>query len=92
VRVQSWEKLAYYIMANDSTSAVKTDSINPKFMPSDTLRAWLLRKEKHTLPIKNRIPLFIRYITCEGKNGKVVFYDDMYGEDKRLRERYFAGK
>lgn len=92
VRVQSWEKLAYYIMANDSISAVKTDSIKPKFMPSDTLRAWLVRKEKHTLPIKNRIPLFIRYITCEGKNGKVVFYDDVYGEDKKLRERYFAGK
>ena len=92
VRVQSWEKLAYYIMANDSISAIQADSINPKFMPSDTLRAWLLRKEKHTLPVKNRIPLFIRYVTCEGKGGKIVFYDDVYGEDKRLRERYFAGK
>jgi L,D-transpeptidase YcbB len=92
VRVQSWEKLAFYIMANDSISAVKMDSIKPKFMPSDTLRAWLVRKEKHTLPVKNRIPLFIRYITCEGKNGKAVFYDDVYGEDKKLRERYFAGK
>ncbi|MBS1575190.1 MAG: L,D-transpeptidase family protein [Bacteroidetes bacterium] len=92
VRVQSWEKLAFYIMANDSISAVKADSIKPKFIPSDTLRAWLLRKEKHTLPVKNRIPLFIRYITCEGRDGKVVFYDDIYGEDKILRKKYFAGK
>lgn len=92
VRVQSWQKLAYYIMANDSISAIKIDSIKPRFMPSDTLRAWLTRKEKHTLPVKNRIPLFIRYITCEGKKGKVVFYEDIYGEDKMLRQRYFAGK
>ncbi len=92
MRVQSWDKLAYYILANDSISAIKADSINPKFMPSDSLRAWLERKEKHTLPVKNRIPLFMRYITCEGKNGKVVFYDDIYGEDKLLRARYFAGK
>ncbi len=92
VRVQSWDKLAYYILANDSISAVKADSIKPKFMPSDSLKVWLGRKEKHTLPVKNRIPLFMRYITCEGKNGKVIFYDDIYGEDKLLRARYFAGK
>ncbi|MGC4034533.1 MAG: L,D-transpeptidase family protein [Chitinophagaceae bacterium] len=92
VRVQSWEKLAYYLMANDSISAVKADSIKPKFMPSDSLKAWLVRKEKHVLPVKNRIPLFIRYITCEARDGKVVFYDDVYGEDKLLRDRYFAGK
>jgi len=92
VRVQSWDKLAFYILANDSISATKTDSINPKFTPSDTLKAWLERKEKHTLPVKNRIPIFIRYVTCEGKDGKIVFYDDVYGEDKLMREKYFAGK
>jgi murein L,D-transpeptidase YcbB/YkuD len=56
------------------------------------LKNWLERKEKHTTLVRNRIPLFIRYFTCEGRNGKVVFYDDIYGEDKILRERYFAGK
>ncbi len=37
-------------------------------------------------------PLSIRYFTCEGKKGKIIFYDDIYGEDKMLREKYFAGK
>jgi L,D-transpeptidase YcbB len=36
--------------------------------------------------------LFIRYFTCEGKPGGLVFYDDIYGEDKRLKEKYFTGK
>lgn len=92
VRVQGWRKLAYSIMANDSISAVMADGIYPKFLSSDSLRAWLVRKEKHILPVKNRIPLFIRYITSEAKGGKVVFYEDIYGEDKLLREKYFAGK
>jgi hypothetical protein len=31
-------------------------------------------------------------LTCEGKNGNIVFYNDIYGEDKKLAEKYFAGK
>lgn len=88
VRVQDWEKLAYSIVQYDYK-----DRPGPKPSPvEDSLTTWLQRKEKHSIGIKNRLPLFIRYFTCEGKNGKVVFYDDMYGEDKALREKYFANK
>jgi murein L,D-transpeptidase YcbB/YkuD len=38
------------------------------------------------------VPIYVRYFGCEGKNEKVVFYDDIYGEDKFLREKYFANK
>jgi murein L,D-transpeptidase YcbB/YkuD len=38
------------------------------------------------------MPVFIRYITCEGKDGGIEFYDDIYGDDKMLREKYFASK
>jgi len=89
VRVQSWDKLAYYILSNDSTVA---EGISGKYTPTDSVKSWLDRKEKHTVAVRNKIPLFIRYVTSEGKNGKVVFYEDIYGEDKRLREKYFAGK
>jgi murein L,D-transpeptidase YcbB/YkuD len=40
----------------------------------------------------HRVPIFIRYFSCEGKNGKLKIYDDIYAEDKILRERYFADK
>ena len=88
VRVQDWDKLAHYIIRNDSTNAISPANA----FKIDTLQAWLGRKERHYIPIHSRIPLFIRYYTVEGKDGKVKFYDDIYGEDRVLSERYFANK
>ena len=88
VRVQNWEKLAYNIVRFDNKEKYP-DILSPT---EDSLTTWLQRKEKHTVPVRKRLPLFIRYFTCEGKNGKLVFYDDVYGEDKTLQERFFAGK
>jgi L,D-transpeptidase YcbB len=88
VRVQDWEKLSNYILQNDS---LYIESLGRgSFTKADSVTQWLKRKEKHSIPVKNKIPLFIRYFTCEGKNGKLFFYDDIYNEDHRLRERYFA--
>jgi L,D-transpeptidase YcbB len=87
VRVQEWEKLAFYILRNDSISAG-----GGGYAKADSMRTWLQKKQKHSIAIKNKIPVFIRYITCEGKEGGIVFYDDIYENDKMLREKYFAGK
>jgi murein L,D-transpeptidase YcbB/YkuD len=65
---------------------------NSSFTKADSVSTWLDKKEKHFIPVKFRIPLFIRYFTCEGKDGKIVFYDDVYDEDRKLEEKYFAGK
>jgi murein L,D-transpeptidase YcbB/YkuD len=87
VRVQDWEKLAFYIAKNDSLLAGPDDSLK---YTVDSIKNWLAQKERKRIVVKNRIPLFIRYFTCEGKDGKIIFYDDIYGEDKKLREQYFA--
>ena len=89
VRVQEWEKLAFYIAENDSINQKPGNS--PGYN-ADSIKTWLANKERKKIIVKNRIPLSIRYFSCEGKNGKIVFYDDIYGEDKTLREKYFAGK
>ena len=81
VRVQQWQKLSDFLIRNDTV----------KYHP-DSVRAWIQRQEKHVVSGFQRVPVFIRYFTCEGKNGHLRFYDDIYGEDKFLRERYFAGK
>ncbi|MGZ5134744.1 MAG: L,D-transpeptidase family protein [Flavitalea sp.] len=81
VRVKEWEKLSHFLVRKDSV----------KYHP-DTLRNWISRQEKHVVYGFRRIPIFIRYFTCEGFDGKVKFYDDIYGEDKILRQRYFADK
>ena len=81
VRVKEWEKLSHFLVRNDSV----------KYHP-DTLRGWINRQEKHVVYGFRKIPIYIRYFTCEGSDGKVKFYDDIYGEDKMLRQRYFADK
>jgi murein L,D-transpeptidase YcbB/YkuD len=90
VRVQEWEKLTNYIIQNDS---LYTQSLGRgSFTKTDSVVKWLNKKEKHFIPVKNKIPLFIRYFTAEGRDGKLFFYDDIYDEDHRLRERYFRGR
>ncbi len=81
VRVKEWRKLSDFLTRKDTM----------KYHP-DTLRAWIRRQEKHTVYGFAHVPIFIRYFTCEGIKGKVVFHDDIYGEDKALRNRYFANK
>jgi murein L,D-transpeptidase YcbB/YkuD len=58
----------------------------------DSLNSWLKRKVKRSISIRNKMPVYIRYFTCEGADNGIVFYDDIYAEDKLLREKYFAGK
>jgi len=89
VRVQEWEKLAFYIAENDS---IYQTAGNAPAYNIDSIKNWLANKERKRIIVKNRLPLYIRYFTCEGRNGKIIFYDDIYGEDKTLREKYFAGK
>lgn len=89
VRVQDWEKLAFYIMRNDSLSSRQPDSLK---LSTDSVTTWISRKEKHTIQIKKKFPVFIRYFGCEGGNASIKFYDDIYGEDKKLRDKYFAQK
>jgi murein L,D-transpeptidase YcbB/YkuD len=81
VRVKEFMKLADFL--------VRYDSIR---FPPDTLRNWITRQEKHVVSGFPRVPIFIRYFTCEGKNGDIKFYNDVYGEDRVLSQRYFDSK
>jgi murein L,D-transpeptidase YcbB/YkuD len=89
VRVQEWEKLAFYIARNDSINLKEGATLN---YTVDSIKNWLADKKRKTIIVKNRIPLYIRYFTCEGDKGKIKFYEDIYGEDRALRQKYFAHK
>ena len=89
VRVQEWEKLAFFILQNETESKGENGI---RFNQADSVKHWLSVKEKHAVPIKNRLPLFIRYFTCDGKDGNIIFYEDIYDEDRQLADKYFAGK
>ena len=83
IRVQNWDALAFDIIRKEEIDGIAKE---------DSVRKWLKHKQKRSFQVKNKLPLFIRYFTCEGKNGSIVFYDDIYGEDKMLQEKYFTGK
>ena len=89
VRVQEWQKLAYYIARNDSINSQHKDELKYTI---DSIRTWIARREHHRIDIINPLPIFIRYFTVEGNHGKIQFFDDIYGEDKVLRDKYFANK
>ncbi len=86
VRVHKWRELAYYILRKDSIADEN------KATPIDSLNSWLAEKKKKYIRVHQQLPLFIRYFTAEGKDGKLILHDDIYDEDKRIRDKVFAGK
>ena len=89
VRVQEWEKMAFYIMNNENTITVNT---KPRQITVDSLTHWLKIKEKHSIPIRAKVPVFIRYFTCEATNGQISFFEDIYDEDKKMSDLLFSNK
>lgn len=85
VRVQAWEQLATYILRNDSVYSINAVKI-------DSLKSWLATKQKRYIPVRKPIPLFIRYFTCDASEGKLAFYEDIYGEDRKFREKLITAK
>ena len=86
VRVESWYDLAKFILRNDSLKSVNA-------VPVDSLDSWLSTKQKRYIPVRKPIPLFVRYFTCGvSEEGKLLYYDDVYGEDRKFREKLINQK
>jgi len=85
VRVQAWEALAKYILRNDSTYTANA-------VPVDSMMSWLATKQKKYIPVRKPIPVFIRYFTCSVNDDMLAFYEDIYGEDRKIREKIFSNK
>ncbi|MGX5817577.1 L,D-transpeptidase family protein [Chitinophaga lutea] len=73
VRVQQWDSLAMFLIRDDPRPAIR-----------DSVRTWLVMEEKKMFAFSNRLPIYIRYFTAELRNGKMQFYEDIYGEDRTL--------
>jgi murein L,D-transpeptidase YcbB/YkuD len=56
------------------------------FTPTDSIRHWLTEKKKRVIPLKNQLPIFFRYYTAAGKNGKLETYHDVYKRDDLIRK------
>ncbi|HEY5463449.1 MAG TPA: L,D-transpeptidase family protein [Hanamia sp.] len=88
VRVQKWESLAFFIAKTDSLA---TKRGHPAYN-IDSLKTWIANKNRKTVMVKKRLPLFIEYFTCIAKDDKITFYKDVYNADGLLGEKYFPNK
>ena len=82
--------MAYYIMNTQVDSNAKKKK--PNEITLDSMTHWLVIKEKHSIPLRKRIPVYIRYFTCEANDGRITFFEDIYEEDKKMIELLFANK
>ena len=89
IRVQAWEPMAGYLIKMDAEYSEKN---NKKYISADSVHSWLVNKKKHIISLNYKMPLFIRYFTCEGKNGRIVFFEDIYDEDLELARKMFREK
>lgn len=94
VRVQEWEKLARFLVARNRIMLPPRDSlsVDSMYVAPDTIGSWIKKRERRSINLANKLPLYIRYFTCVAKEGKLIVHDDVYAEDKILREKYFADK
>ncbi len=82
VRVQKWDSLSHYLVTK-----------KPQPVPMDSLNAWMARQEKHYINLKQKVPVYLRYYTCEVKeDGTIQFFDDIYSVDKELIQKHLGRK
>lgn len=79
VRVQQWDSLARFLVRNDTLMHM-----------ADSIAAWLQLQEQKSVALKTRVPVYIRYFTCEvNARGNLIFYDDVYGYDSVMMRKIY---
>ena len=60
---------------------------------ADSIQTWLDNKVRKVIRFNEKIPLYVRYVTCEADHkGHIVFYPDIYEKDLTIRNQLFANK
>ena len=90
VRVQKWKDLAVIISNMDSIYLAKKG--RHQSYNVDSMNLWLQNNDRKRIMVNYRIPVYIQYFSCEAKEGKILFYNDIYDNDQYLSERYFKRK
>jgi murein L,D-transpeptidase YcbB/YkuD len=73
IRVQKAVALAHYL--------VKDDDI---YVSPEDLDQYLTLQHRLKIDLRKPIPLTLQYFTCEERDGKIIFYKDIYNKDQAL--------
>ena len=73
IRLEKANEFAHYLIGGNRTK------LSPK-----ALDKYMIEKKRVTISLSHAVPIYIRYLTCEVKNKKLLFFDDVYKKDEEL--------
>jgi L,D-transpeptidase YcbB len=85
------DKMKIDSITGDTTYKYKYVVRDSILYTSDTIPGMVKRKIHRELVVVKKVPIYIKYMTCAIRNGVFVMYNDVYGYDKVLQEKYFSG-
>jgi murein L,D-transpeptidase YcbB/YkuD len=77
IRMEKAFELAHYLA---------TGEINKR---SKTIEIYLKQRQRHTVDLPNPIPIYVRYFTCEFKDGVFLQYKDIYKRDQKIARLFY---
>ncbi len=81
IRLAEPAKLAAFLLRND------------KNWNQDKIRKAMNSRKEQFVKVKDTVPVYIGYFTAwVDRQGKLNFRDDVYGHDRKMADRLFAGK
>jgi murein L,D-transpeptidase YcbB/YkuD len=57
---------------------------------AESLDKYLNTEKRITISLTPSVPIHIRYFTCEVKDGKLIFYDDIYKLDRTIVAKLYS--
>ncbi len=86
------DRYLYDTATKDSIAKYKYVAKDSSQYKGDSVITRLLKNKIHReISVSKKVPIYIKYFTCAARNGNLVIYPDVYGYDKVLLEKYFAG-
>jgi L,D-transpeptidase YcbB len=85
------DKMKIDSITGDTTYKYKYIVKDSVLYTTDTIPGMVKRKVHRELVVVKKVPIYIKYFTCAIRNGIFVIYNDVYGYDKVLQEKYFSG-
>jgi L,D-transpeptidase YcbB len=85
------DKIKIDSFKNDTIKTFKYVVKDSVIHKGDVVPNMVKHKSHMELEVQHKLPIYIKYMTCAVRNGKFIIYDDVYGYDKILAEKYFKG-
>jgi L,D-transpeptidase YcbB len=73
----------------DTITLSKTFARDSSLVVSDSIPSMIKKGWHRTLLLQQPVPIYIKYISAAGRNGNLVVYDDIYGEDRDALAKYY---